>query len=154
MKARAGIGAGKSAPGGVLTLNAGSSSIRFALFEGGSAERRILEGAIERIGTPGARLSVNREGVADAPRPIQARDHRSAARHLLDWLQGDPLFAGVSSLGHRIVHGMRHSAPERVTPRLQVGEVEVLLQVETRGPEHCEEMITELRQAGYTLIFS
>jgi threonine dehydratase len=43
---------------------------------------------------------------------------------------------------------------ERVTPRLQVGEVEVLLQVETRGPEHCEEMITELRQAGYTLIFS
>ncbi len=43
---------------------------------------------------------------------------------------------------------------ERVTPRLQVGEVEVLLQVETRGPEHCEEMITELREAGYTLIFS
>ena len=42
---------------------------------------------------------------------------------------------------------------ERVTPRLQVGEVEVLLQVETRGPEHCEEVITELRQAGYTLVF-
>ncbi len=43
---------------------------------------------------------------------------------------------------------------ERVTPRLQVGEVEVLLQVETRGPEHCEEIITELRRSGYTLIFS
>ena len=43
---------------------------------------------------------------------------------------------------------------ERVTPRLQVGDVEVLLQVETRGPEHCEEVITELRQAGYTLVFS
>ncbi|HEY6502110.1 MAG TPA: threonine ammonia-lyase [Streptosporangiaceae bacterium] len=43
---------------------------------------------------------------------------------------------------------------ERVTQGLQIGEVEVLLQVETRGPEHCEEMITELRQAGYTLIFS
>ena len=42
---------------------------------------------------------------------------------------------------------------ERVTPRLQVGEVEVLLQVETRGPEHCEEVITELRHAGYTLVF-
>jgi threonine dehydratase len=42
---------------------------------------------------------------------------------------------------------------ERVTARLQVGEVEVLLQVETRGPEHCEEVITELRQAGYTLVF-
>jgi threonine dehydratase len=43
---------------------------------------------------------------------------------------------------------------ERVTPRLQVGEVEVLLQLETRGPEHCEEIITELRESGYTLIFS
>jgi threonine dehydratase len=43
---------------------------------------------------------------------------------------------------------------ERVTPRLQVGEVEVLLQVETRGPEHCEEIITELRRSGYTLVFS
>ncbi|MGP0022226.1 MAG: threonine ammonia-lyase [Streptosporangiaceae bacterium] len=42
---------------------------------------------------------------------------------------------------------------ERVTPGLQVGDVEVLLQVETRGPEHCEEVITELRQAGYTLVF-
>ena len=42
---------------------------------------------------------------------------------------------------------------ERVTPRLRVGEVEVLLQVETRGPEHCDEVITELRQAGYTLVF-
>ena len=42
---------------------------------------------------------------------------------------------------------------ERVTPRLQVGDVEVLLQVETRGPEHCEEVITELRHAGYTLVF-
>ena len=43
---------------------------------------------------------------------------------------------------------------ERVTPRLQVGEVEVLLQMETRGPEHCEEVITELRQSGYTLVFT
>jgi len=42
---------------------------------------------------------------------------------------------------------------ERVTPRLQVGDVEVLLQVETRGPEHCEEVIAELRRAGYTLVF-
>ena len=43
---------------------------------------------------------------------------------------------------------------ERVTPRRQVGEVEVLLQLETRGPEHCEDIITELRESGYTLNFS
>ena len=42
---------------------------------------------------------------------------------------------------------------ERVAPRLRVDEVEVLLQVETRGPGHCDEVIGQLRQAGYTLLF-
>jgi threonine dehydratase len=42
---------------------------------------------------------------------------------------------------------------ERITPRLRVDEVEVLLQVETRGPAHCDHVISELRQAGYHLMF-
>ena len=42
---------------------------------------------------------------------------------------------------------------ERMAPRLRVDEVEVLLQVETRGPAHCDEVISQLRQAGYTLLF-
>jgi threonine dehydratase len=43
---------------------------------------------------------------------------------------------------------------ERVTSRLRVDEVEVLLQVETRGAAHCDEVVRQLRQAGYTLIFT
>jgi len=35
-----------------------------------------------------------------------------------------------------------------------VDEVEVVLQVETRGPEHCAEVIAALRVAGYTLAFA
>ena len=42
---------------------------------------------------------------------------------------------------------------ERVAPQLHVDEAEVLLQVETRGPGHCEEVISQLRRAGYTLFF-
>jgi threonine dehydratase len=42
---------------------------------------------------------------------------------------------------------------ERVAPRLLVDEVEVLLQVETRGPAHSDEVIGQLRRAGYTLLF-
>jgi hypothetical protein len=30
----------------------------------------------------------------------------------------------------------------------------VLLQVETRGPGHCDEVVRQLREAGYTLIFT
>jgi threonine dehydratase len=60
------------------------------------------------------------------------------------------LLREVADLGANVLdvtHG-------RVTARLRVDEVEVLLQVETRGPAHCDEVIRQLRQAGYTLIFS
>jgi threonine dehydratase len=43
---------------------------------------------------------------------------------------------------------------ERLAPTLRVDEVEVVLQVETRGPEHCERVKDGLRAAGYDLSFS
>jgi len=45
-------------------------------------------------------------------------------------------------------------AHDRLTPRLHVDEAEVVLQIETRGPEHCEEVISALRAVGYTLAFA
>ena len=48
------------------------------------------------------------------PPPTTAR--RSA--FLLDWLEAQPVFASVKAAGHRVVHGMKHSEPERVTPKL------------------------------------
>jgi threonine dehydratase len=44
-------------------------------------------------------------------------------------------------------------AHERLAPRLHVDEAEVILQVETRGPEHCADVISALRATGYTLAF-
>ena len=49
----------------ILTINGGSSSIKFALFEAGDSLRRILEGEIERIGLPGGSLRVKGSGEAD-----------------------------------------------------------------------------------------
>jgi threonine dehydratase len=43
---------------------------------------------------------------------------------------------------------------ERLAPSLPVDEVEVVLQVETRGPEHCEAVKAKLRADGYILSFS
>jgi threonine dehydratase len=43
---------------------------------------------------------------------------------------------------------------ERVTPDLRVDEAEVSLHLETRGPEHTDSVISQLRKAGYTLLFS
>jgi threonine dehydratase len=43
---------------------------------------------------------------------------------------------------------------ERLAPSLPVDEVEVVLQVETRGPEHCTDVKAKLRADGYILHFS
>jgi threonine dehydratase len=60
------------------------------------------------------------------------------------------LLAEVAGLGANVLDVVH----ERVTPGLRVDEVEVLLQVETRGPGHCDSVIGKLREAGYTLLFS
>jgi threonine dehydratase len=42
----------------------------------------------------------------------------------------------------------------RTDPRLSVDEVEVRLQLETRGEEHCDQVLARLRSAGYPLVFA
>jgi threonine dehydratase len=59
------------------------------------------------------------------------------------------LLADLADLGANVIE-VGH---ERLAPRLSVNEVEVVVQVETRGPEHCGDVIGALRAAGYTLAF-
>ena len=60
------------------------------------------------------------------------------------------LLADLADLGANVLE----VGPERLAPRLHVDEVEVVLQVETRGPEHCAEVIGALRAAGYVFAFA
>jgi acetate kinase len=103
----------------VLTINGGSSSIRFAVYGAGETPRRRLDGKIDRIGLRGTNLIVNGPaGSRQVPRRLAASNHHMAAGFLLDWLEAQPVFASVKAVGHRVVHGMKHSEPERVTPKL------------------------------------
>ena len=72
----------------ILTINGGSSSIKFALFEAGDSLRRILEGEIERIGLPEATLRVKGLNQADNfSRSVTAPDHTAAVGALMDWIE-------------------------------------------------------------------
>jgi threonine dehydratase len=59
------------------------------------------------------------------------------------------LLGDLADLGANVLE----VAHERLAPRLHVDEAEVVLQVETRGPEHCADVISALRATGYTLAF-
>ena len=71
----------------ILTLNGGSSSIKFALFAPGDPPTRQTSGKIERIGQGAATLTAkSADGAAESPQPIAAPDPDTAATQLLDWL--------------------------------------------------------------------
>ncbi len=109
----------KSALPCVLTINGGSSSIRFAVYEAGGAERHRLYGKIDRIGLSGTNLTAfNSAETPATPLPITAGDHNKAVEFLLNWLESRPVFASVIAAGHRVVQGLKHSEPEKVTPKL------------------------------------
>jgi acetate kinase len=100
----------------ILTINAGSSSIRFAFYQSGDVLERQLHGKLDRIGEHDATLSF--KGEDDVRGSLKVPDGCSAAHFLLDWLERQTLFKQVSAVGHRIVHGMAHAAPALVTPDL------------------------------------
>ena len=108
-----------SASSCVLTINAGSSSIRFAVYELDKTLRLRLDGKIDRIGLSGTMLIVNDPAApAQLPRRVVAADHRSSTTFLQNWLEEHPVFASVKAVGHRVVQGMKHSEPARITPKL------------------------------------
>jgi acetate kinase len=96
----------KTANARILTINGGSSSIKFALFELGNALMRVMSGSIERIGLSDATLEVQGGQVADnISRPITAMDHATAIDVLMQWLEERQVTESLVAVGHRVVHG-------------------------------------------------
>ncbi len=73
----------------VLTINGGSSSIKYAIFRAGSSLEQLSRGTVEQ-----------------------------GAAQLLDSLERLPEFKAVEAVGHRVVHGMQHVEPELITTEL------------------------------------
>lgn len=90
----------------ILVVNCGSSSLKFALF---SARRRLprnWSGAIERIGSHDARLSItdaSGAAVADERHPVA--HHEAALSLLFDTIRRHPSGPPLIAVGHRVVHG-------------------------------------------------
>jgi acetate kinase len=123
----------------ILTINGGSSSIKFALFEAGDSLRRILEGGIERIGLPEATFVARGLNKADNfTRSVTAANHTAAVGVLMDWIE-EPIRRGeLTAVGHRVVHGgPKYSKPQRITTEM----VEDLHRLSPFDPEHLPEEI-------------
>jgi acetate kinase len=102
----------------VLTLNAGSSSLKFAAFGvSGPAVTQLASGQIEGIGASakGAVKPALGDKIALTVDPTAGSvDHHAAMRSILGWLQTAGYDSAVAAVGHRVVHG----GPDLVDPML------------------------------------
>jgi acetate kinase len=100
----------------LLILNAGSSSLKFAVFNSRPALTRTFTGAIDRVGSSNASFTLVKIGGQQTERTeISAPDHIAGLEHLLERLSKTTEAAAFNAIGHRVVHGgPRHHKPERV----------------------------------------
>ena len=121
----------------VLVLNAGSSSLKFCVYQRRGAQMWQLDarGQIEGIGTA-PRLKA-KYGPSSTPvddkLDANVRDAPSALEHLAGWLRARYAGGHVLGVGHRVVHGgVRYSGPTLVTPQV----LEDLRQLVPLAPLH------------------
>ncbi|SDX78067.1 threonine dehydratase [Amycolatopsis xylanica] len=101
-----------------------------AILSGGNVDPLLLLQIIQRGMTDGGRYLKLRLRVPDRPGSLVA------------------VLSRVSSMGVNVID-VEHS---RISGALAIGEVDISLALETRGPEHCEEVARALQAAGYTVV--
>jgi threonine dehydratase len=101
-----------------------------AILSGGNVDPLLLLHIIQRGMTAGGRYVKLRLRVPDRPGSLVS------------------VLSCVSSLGANVLD-VEHS---RISDTLTIGEVEVALALETRGPEHCDEVAAALQSAGFIVV--
>lgn len=123
----------------ILTINGGSSSIKFALFAANRPLHLKLNGHIERTGMSEAVFRVrSADQDQNFTRQVAAKDHATAVAVLMDWIEQREETGHLMAVGHRIVHGgPTYHEPQRLTSAL----VEELHGLTPLDPQHLPEAI-------------
>jgi acetate kinase len=111
----------------ILTINSGSSSIKFALYETVPLLEKTVSGELSRIGLPGMAFRVN-----GREEKFSGKDYTSAIDCLTSWLKKENAVDAITAIGHRVVHGMAHTKPCFVTNEL----LAELKQIIPYDPDH------------------
>lgn len=99
----------------ILTLNAGSSSLKFSVFNLSAGEEEVASGLIERIGSSEGRATFTYNALRE--RADFQGDHSDAMREVGGFLRKHNLLSQVKAVGHRVVHGGEaFQQPTLITP--------------------------------------
>ena len=92
----------------ILVLNAGSSSIKFAVFNTGRPLKRTVQGMVSGIGATAAFSARDDRGPLPGKLPPGTLNHEGALAWLFTWLEDAGLARHLIGAGHRVVHGGEH----------------------------------------------
>ena len=133
----------------VLTLNAGSSSLKFALFDADSPGSPVVSGAINGVGSTLATFTMkDMKGSVLERAAIAAPDPVVGLAYLLDRLEATVGSNGFAAVGHRVVHGgPNYRDPQRVDSAM----LAELRRISAFNPVHlpCEIALMEMIAAKF-----
>jgi acetate kinase len=127
----------------ILTINSGSSSIKFALYRMGRDETMIFSGSVGGIGAGSGVFRV-RDGAGKSLVDTSGRmpNHNEALREITEWLKSRTEADPFEAVGHRLVHGgSRFSKAHLITPLM----METLEELVPYAPDHLPHEIKAIR---------
>jgi acetate kinase len=131
----------------ILTINCGSSTLKFELFEAADGEQSIARGVVDRIGGRGSAEFVSESGERTL-RSIAVADHGEAAHQAIRLLGSSSFLGGLEAVGHRVVHGgTRFSGPEL----LDTGAEEAIEELAELAPLHNGPTLAAIRAVRVAL---
>lgn len=115
-----------------LTLNGGSSSLKFALFDL-DGRTRLLGGKFDRLGRSGTTFEIEGTNLPRQTEGVSATCHAEALDILFDWIDRELGQQVIAAIGHRIVHGgPRYLAHSKVDDAM----LDELKSIVAYAPEH------------------
>ena len=126
----------------ILTINSGSSSVKFSFYALGKIESLVLSGELGRIGvSQGFLQAKDQAGNQLTNQELDLPDHEAALKSLFAWLQGLEVGRNLHAVGHRLVHG----GPSHVKPQLVSSAlIEDVKQLIPLAPDHLPDEIKGL----------
>ncbi len=117
----------------LLTINGGSSSIKFAVYGMDIKLNKMISGEIKRIGLDNPEFIITNILTNEKNEiKIDGTNFKEAAEVLLGWLKEQEFFEAIKCIGHRIVHGLEHTHPEIIDDDL----VKELYKISNYDPNH------------------
>lgn len=128
----------------ILTINSGSSSIKFSLFRMGSIETQLLSGSARGIGLASGLFHIkDSDGNAEIERKLSLRDHGAALHEIISWLHSKAVDRDMDAVGHRIVHGgSAYTEPHLIT----AGVLTALNGLVPFAPDHLPHEIDAIKE--------